>query len=323
MAAGTVAAVIFLLALGPPWGTQATLAFAVSPAPMQAPGEAPLETSGLGGAPRQDSEVAGAGSNVSGRWGLLLILFGSVGLVWALRLWRLPSRVPLPLAGGAATALGLAAAAILMQPFGAALLLWLGGGSGDAGLGLKEKALAMAGALLAQVPVAVVVLRTAHRDPDRWPWPWTVLLGLATALLALPAVMSTAALASAVRESLTGAPSEVIAHDTLRMIVETPGPWSAVLSALAILGAPIMEEVLYRGLGHDLLRRLGGGPWTIVSVAAALFALAHWSVVTAPALLALFVLGLAFGWARERTGGLTAPIVAHALFNGLNLWLAG
>jgi membrane protease YdiL (CAAX protease family) len=56
--------------------------------------------------------------------------------------------------------------------------------------------------------------------------------------------------------------------------------------------------------------RLGAGfVWTQV-----LFAAGH-LVVLQPWRLGTFFPGLLFGWLRERTGGLAAPVVFHALSN--------
>jgi membrane protease YdiL (CAAX protease family) len=181
----------------------------------------------------------------------------------------------------------------------------------------------MLGAILAQLPVIFIVLRADWRGAGRSSRTRALLLGGGAALLAMPAVAGVAGLASRLQERFTGRTFDPIAHETLRMIVEEPGGWSALLSALAITGAPLAEEVLYRGLGHDLLRRLGLAPWSIIGAVSILFALAHWSVATGPALAGLFVLGLALGWSRERSGSLLAPIIGHALFNAVNLWLAG
>jgi membrane protease YdiL (CAAX protease family) len=234
--------------------------------------------------------------------------------------------------------LALLGAALLLQPVGGAIGVLLAGGVPAASPGDEREAdlaataatdgyartlaFAMAGALLAQVPVVVLVLRAAQRSAGRMRWPEAALLGAATAVVAFPVVAVTAIAGSALRERLTGVPTDVIAHDTLRLIVEAPSVWTTMLSLLAIVGAPVTEEVLYRGLGHGFLAALGAGAWTRIVVVSAFFALAHWASVAPPALAALFVLGISFGWVREKSGTLLAPIVAHALFNAANVALA-
>lgn len=74
--------------------------------------------------------------------------------------------------------------------------------------------------------------------------------------------------------------------------------------------APIVEELLFRGLGHSLLRPFGRTFAILASGVA--FAAAHGLVEAFP-LLAVFGAGLA--WVRERTGSVYPCIVLHGLFN--------
>ncbi len=96
-----------------------------------------------------------------------------------------------------------------------------------------------------------------------------------------------------------------------------------VLAVVQLLVVALPEELFYRGFvqtawaraapsrGVTVLgARLGAGfLWTQV-----LFAAGH-LVVLQPWRLGTFFPGLLFGWLRERTGGLAAPIVLHALSN--------
>lgn len=96
-----------------------------------------------------------------------------------------------------------------------------------------------------------------------------------------------------------------------------------LLLAVQLLVVAAPEELFYRGWMQTSWRRsapergvtvlgarLGAGfLWTQV-----LFALGH-LVVLQPWRLATFLPGLLFGWVRERTGGLVAPVVVHALSN--------
>lgn len=93
---------------------------------------------------------------------------------------------------------------------------------------------------------------------------------------------------------------------------------SLIISAVVM--APLIEEILFRGiLQTSLLRVLHGRRWAALVIAAALFAVVHWWVVPWHNLLVLFVLGLAWGYLYERTGSLLAPILAHAVFNAANI----
>ncbi len=97
----------------------------------------------------------------------------------------------------------------------------------------------------------------------------------------------------------------------------------AVLALVQLLVVALPEEMFYRGFmqtawargapekGITVLgARLGAGfLWTQV-----LFALGH-LVVLQPWRLGTFFPGLLFGWLRERTGSVAAPVVLHALSN--------
>jgi uncharacterized protein len=89
----------------------------------------------------------------------------------------------------------------------------------------------------------------------------------------------------------------------------------AVLAVLVIVGAPIVEELLYRGL---LLRALARRVSTniAIGVSAAVFALTHFQPIQFPALL---VFGVILGVLATRTGRLGPGILAHAAFNAVTM----
>lgn len=91
--------------------------------------------------------------------------------------------------------------------------------------------------------------------------------------------------------------------------------WIIGFLALATLFAPITEELLFRGWIYTSLRRTIGARWGIL-VSALLFALAHWESTHLYAL-AVFPVGLALGYIRERANSVAASITFHALYNGV------
>lgn len=96
-----------------------------------------------------------------------------------------------------------------------------------------------------------------------------------------------------------------------------PGAWVALLILVVVVGAPVVEEIVYRGcLQTSLVGGFGAG--TGVVVTAALFALIHWAPVEFPG---LFAFALVLGWARHRTGSLGLAIVTHVAFNATGLTL--
>lgn len=151
-----------------------------------------------------------------------------------------------------------------------------------------------------------------------------LLLGLGLGLLAWPIVQSVSLLAVAAHRTATGEGHERLSHPTLRSIVENPGdPWAWTVVGLAVLAAPVFEEVLYRGFVQTLALRATGKPWLAVLLSTAVFTAAHLGTGMAwYALLTIGTLGAAMGWAFERTKGLGAPIAMHVVFNGANVGLA-
>lgn len=85
------------------------------------------------------------------------------------------------------------------------------------------------------------------------------------------------------------------------------------LFALCIgIGAPIVEELAFRGLGYDALRKRGVPTLWVIVITTVAFSLFHLEPTRIPILLAS---GAILGILRWRTRGLGAPIVAHAVNN--------
>ena len=96
------------------------------------------------------------------------------------------------------------------------------------------------------------------------------------------------------------------------------GGWIVVLVLVVALGAPIIEELVYRGLILQALQsRLND--WVALIISAAWFALIHLQPVELPGLFAFaLVLGICF----QRTGRLGMAVMAHIGFNAAGLLLA-
>jgi membrane protease YdiL (CAAX protease family) len=91
-----------------------------------------------------------------------------------------------------------------------------------------------------------------------------------------------------------------------------------VLNAIVIAGvAPVVEELMYRGIGFTLLAPVGiTGAIVVVGIA---FALSHGLIRAFPV---LFLIGAGLAFLRWRTGSIYPAIILHACFNFLGL-LAG
>jgi membrane protease YdiL (CAAX protease family) len=90
------------------------------------------------------------------------------------------------------------------------------------------------------------------------------------------------------------------------------GPW--VVAFGTCLAGPLAEELVFRGYVQGALRPFLGANGAIAG-SALVFGYAHGLQYLLP----IGLLGLLFGWLRERAGSLWAPFVAHAVHNGLTL----
>ena len=103
------------------------------------------------------------------------------------------------------------------------------------------------------------------------------------------------------------------AGEAAREIVAERSQLTVVGFALMLMvGAPIAEELAFRGLLYAGLSKRGVRPALTVIITAIAFALFHFEPVR---LGILIVIGLVLGVARARSGSLGVPIVAHAVNN--------
>jgi membrane protease YdiL (CAAX protease family) len=84
---------------------------------------------------------------------------------------------------------------------------------------------------------------------------------------------------------------------------------------LAVVIAPVAEELAFRGYLYGVMRRYFGALPALVFTAV-LFAIIHLNV---PTLFPLFILSCLFTVSYEATGSLLVPMTMHALFNTINL----
>ncbi|MEZ6235333.1 MAG: type II CAAX endopeptidase family protein [Phycisphaerales bacterium] len=149
-----------------------------------------------------------------------------------------------------------------------------------------------------------------------------VWIGLWAFVLVWPIVEASSILAVWAEHAIGGDTPQV-AHPLLAQIVESPNdPWRWVVIASVVLGAPIVEELVYRVFIQSAIIRVIGGVWPGVLITAVIFALVHRAGdgggVPWVAIVPIFVLGLAMGIAYERTQRVGVPILMHAAFNALN-----
>lgn len=91
------------------------------------------------------------------------------------------------------------------------------------------------------------------------------------------------------------------------------GPLGVILLVLIVgVGAPIIEEVFYRGLCQGALRKRGVHPAAAILITAVVFGLSHGELLQLPALI---LFGAVAGYLAHRSGRLGPGIAAHVAFN--------
>jgi membrane protease YdiL (CAAX protease family) len=81
---------------------------------------------------------------------------------------------------------------------------------------------------------------------------------------------------------------------------------------MAMFGAPIVEELAFRGLLYGALAKAHVNEHLVVAITALVFALFHFEPKR---FIILFAIGLILGEVRRRTGSTSAAIVAHIVNN--------
>jgi len=105
--------------------------------------------------------------------------------------------------------------------------------------------------------------------------------------------------------------------------------WIVGVIFLVVVGAPLAEELLFRGLILRVLQKSLGGVFAVV-ISSILFAIPHWQAdaswqETIVLLSALATVGLVLGTGAVVTNRLGPAIIAHFVFNAIGtvvtLWL--
>lgn len=110
--------------------------------------------------------------------------------------------------------------------------------------------------------------------------------------------------------------SQARLEERTRDIVEVAGGASVVaLVLLVVVGAPVIEELVYRGLLQRSFAARISDPLALLA-ASAWFAVIHFRALELPG---LFVAGLVFGACLLVTGRVGTAIIAHAAFNATAL----
>lgn len=149
-------------------------------------------------------------------------------------------------------------------------------------------------------PAPAVALGLSARPIDV---PLGIVAGVGAQLLILPAIYWPIL-------RLFGEDYGAVEREARRLAASATGTVQTVLFVLmASLIAPVVEELLYRGL---MLRSSGWSSRVALVVTAVVFGLAHVQGLQLPGLI---VFGLIAGILAQRTGRLTPAVVAHVAFN--------
>jgi membrane protease YdiL (CAAX protease family) len=192
---------------------------------------------------------------------------------------------------------------------------------GRLGVPLRSTGAQIAGLFGLWTGLALTAYAITHRRPGgsladlgfTWPTGREIALGFGIAIVALLAASRAALLLrhllpqenTSIRGDLFLAPPSVGAI--------------IVLAAAACIGAPIFEELFFRGIVQSVLRtNLGAGAAIVVQ--AALFGCAHYQLgMTADEalirIMSIATVGLFLGLLRQRTGRLGAGMAAHGMYN--------
>ena len=225
--------------------------------------------------------------------------------------------------------LGMVAAQQIMTRMG----LWIDGDAGESTGFTPQQYMkqALVGQGLVQLPVVLYVVWRCGGWPGRFRELGLLprrpvregIVALAGLAVALPMALGLSVVTVYVGLGL-GRPAPEIGHELLSVLQE-PALWwvKAGLLTSALVLAPLLEEVIFRGLVQtaflSVTRR--GRRWWVVIIAAGIFTGMHigqpWQVLPS-----LFVLGVVLGWLYERTGSLWPSVLVHAGFNAVNVALA-
>ncbi len=146
-------------------------------------------------------------------------------------------------------------------------------------------------------------------------WGQAVLIAAGVAVLVTPVVLG---LHWVSQRLLEWCSLDLVTQAPVEAVRAAPAFWQKlVLGLLAVVGAPFLEEIFFRGLLYPSIKQ-AGSPRLALWGTALFFAVSHGNLM---AFLPLTFFGLVLALLYEATDNLLAPITVHALFNAINLVL--
>lgn len=199
----------------------------------------------------------------------------------------------------------------------------------------RESLIAITGMSLGTIPAIIFCCVRAHASVAgghrAWglrpshllqaPWRGLVSLGFTLPFLFTLSTITMALLL------LVGIEPPTVAHSTLEMILNEGGIVRIGFILIAVVAAPFIEEIIFRGWLQTTLRTSGLVPnrWTAIFITTAVFTLIHVNVAHPASLVslpAIYILSIGLGWLYERHGNLWACIFMHMFFNATQVALA-
>jgi uncharacterized protein len=108
-------------------------------------------------------------------------------------------------------------------------------------------------------------------------------------------------------------------QDIVQFLAQSSG-WRdlGAVIVLAVVVAPVAEELIFRGYLYGVLRKYSGRFWAVI-ISSFLFAGIHGHL---PSFAGLLLFGAILALIYERTSNLWVPVAVHALFNGITISIA-
>jgi len=157
-------------------------------------------------------------------------------------------------------------------------------------------------------------------------------MGFVNLLAAWPLMMAAITMTLFVAELISGQEYQMQQHQQLELITEYPQlPLRIMIVFVAVVIAPVLEEMLFRGFVQTTIRSLlvaretrherrdTSCAWPAIAASSVFFAIMHAEPGHWPA---LFVLGVCLGYSYEKSGSLFRPIFIHLFFNASSVAIA-
>ena len=184
---------------------------------------------------------------------------------------------------------------------------------------LKEPMLLTISILAWQIPMVLIALWMARSYGGRGRDVLALrsVPSLSTVLLALAGV------------ALITIPFDIVGHvffrDTVRsdlnpFVEMSRSSWWPVIALAIAVGAPLSEELMFRGFLQSALARTGLGFVGATLITATSWAVLHWQY-SVLGLVQVFLIGLYLSWLLWRSGTLWLPIIVHGVYNAVSFTL--